>query len=102
PRAAALVLRRELRDDPEGETMHVPDFVEIVPLGQGRGRGDAALRIARDGAQVLDVRGQEQPAVVHPERVPGIGEEAELHPRAQLMPGSRERGGVVGESYAAA
>src|SRR6266566_10147199 len=80
--AAALVVGGGLRDDPDGEAMHVPDLVKIVPLRKGGRRDDAALRIARDGAQVLDVRGEEQPAVVDPKRVPGIGEEAELHPRA--------------------
>src|SRR2546430_14576974 len=76
--------------------------VEIVALGEGWSRGDSALCIARDGPQVLHVGGEKQPAVIDPERVRGVGEQAELHPRAHLMLIAGERRVVVVEPHAGA
>src|SRR6266550_3922526 len=80
--------------------MDVPDLVEVVALGQGGSGYDAALGVARDGAQVLDVGGEEQPSVVDPKRVRRVREEAELHPRAHLMLVAGKRGVVVVEPHA--
>ena len=82
--------------------MHVLDLVEVVTLGEGWSRCYAALRIARNGPQIFDVRGQEQAAVVDPKRVRGVGEHAQLHPRAHLMLIARERRVVVIEPHTGA
>src|SRR5437870_5708953 len=79
---------------------NVPDLVKVVALWQGRGRYDAALGIAGDGAQVLDVGGEEQPAVVDPKRVCRVREEAQLHSWAHLMLVAGERGVMVVKSHA--
>src|SRR6266699_3444649 len=100
PRRAALVIRGQLGHDAEGEAMDVPDLIEVVALGQGGSGYDAALGVARDGAQVLDVGGEEQPAVVDPKRVGRVRKEAELHSRAHLMLVAGKRGVVVVEPYA--
>src|SRR2546426_7081603 len=82
--------------------MYVPHFVEVVTLGQGRGGHDAAVGYAGDGAQVFDVRGDEQAAVIHPERIRRVREEAQLHTWADLVLVPRERGVVVVEPHAGA
>src|SRR5207249_8181122 len=90
----------QLGDDPEGEAMHIPDLVEVVALGQGRGCRDSPLRIARNGPQIFDVRGEEQAAVIDEERVRRVREEAELHSWAHLMLVACERSTVIVEPYA--
>src|SRR5437879_7364757 len=79
-RAAPLVVGGELGDDTDRKAMHIPHLVEVVALRNGRLRRDAALRRTGDGTEVFHVRGQEQPTVVHPERVRGVREEAQLRP----------------------
>src|SRR5207253_8925539 len=86
----------------EREAMYEPHLVEVVALGKGRGRRDPALRIARDGSQVLHVGREKEPAVVDPERVRRIREEAEFHPWAYLILVSRKRGVVVVDAHAGA
>src|SRR2546428_13236179 len=84
-RGTPLVVSGQLRDHAEGEAMHVPDLVEVVALGQGRGCRDSPLRIARNGPQIFDVRGEEQTAVIDVERVSRVREERKLHSRAHWM-----------------
>src|SRR4029077_14521080 len=63
-RAAPLVVGGKLGDDTGWKAVHVPHFVEVVALREGRLSGDAALGRASNGTEVLDIRRQEQPTVV--------------------------------------
>src|SRR5258707_735917 len=74
----------------------------VVALGQGRGCRDSPLRIARNGPQIFDVRGEEQAAVIDEERVRRVREEAELHSWAHLMLVAGKRGVVIVEPHARA
>src|SRR5690348_11383320 len=89
--AAHLVITRELGDDTKREPVDVPDLVEVVAFGKSGRRHDSRISHAGNGAQVLDVRREEQPSVVEIERVGGIGKEVESHARTHLMLVARER-----------